>query len=95
MLSTFILGPGIPLNCIPGNPTFNSSPPNPLGLPCSGTTVFPLPGSFPWTAGNRGKHTHRCAQFNNVTLIVGKYIVCKNIELKIYKSKNQCQQVSS
>ena len=49
------LGPGIPLSCIPGNPAFSSSPPNPLGLPCSGTTVFPLPGSFPWTAGNRGK----------------------------------------
>ena len=54
LLNIHLIGPGIPLNCIPGNPGFNSSPPNPLGLPCSGTTVFPLPGSFPWTAGNRG-----------------------------------------
>ena len=29
--------------------------PNPLTLPGSGTMVFPLPGSFPWAAGARGK----------------------------------------
>ncbi|TRY73806.1 hypothetical protein TCAL_09125 [Tigriopus californicus] len=28
---------------------------SPLTLPGSGTTVFPLPGSFPWAAGARGK----------------------------------------
>ena len=41
-----------------GNPVTSISGvngnPNPLTLPGSGTTVFPLPGSFPWAAGARG-----------------------------------------
>ena len=44
---------------IVGNPVTSISGvngnPNPLSLPGSGTTVFPLPGSFPWAAGARGK----------------------------------------
>ena len=42
-----------------GNPVTSltgvNGSPNPLTLPGSGTTVFPLPGSFPWAAGARGK----------------------------------------
>ena len=74
-------GPGMPLNCIPGNPGFNSSPPNPLGLPCSGTTVFPLPGSFPWTAGNRGIEEYRLIDLfhlNGIMRLWANYVF-KNI----------------
>ena len=42
-----------------GNPVTSltgvNGSPNPLTIPGSGTTVFPLPGSFPWAAGARGK----------------------------------------
>ena len=45
--------------CFLGNPVTSltgvNGSPNPLTLPGSGTTVFPLPGSFPWAAGARGK----------------------------------------
>ncbi len=31
----------------------------PITLPGTGTTVFPLPGSFPWAAGSRGASCHK------------------------------------
>ena len=43
-------GPGAMVGGSGGNPVTSS-----LTLPGSGTTVFPLPGSFPWSAGARGK----------------------------------------
>ena len=52
--SLFIVGnPVTSISGVNGNP-------NPLTLPGSGTTVFPLPGSFPWAAGARGNRS--CAQ---------------------------------
>jgi len=44
------LGPGAMVGSgSPGNPVTTG-----ITLPGSGTTVFPLPGSFPWAAGARG-----------------------------------------
>ena len=57
--SLFIVGnPVTSISGVNGNP-------NPLTLPGSGTTVFPLPGSFPWAAGARGSHS--CAQGQELT----------------------------
>jgi hypothetical protein len=45
------LGPGAMVGGgSPGNPVTSG-----ITLPGSGTTVFPLPGSFPWAAGARGR----------------------------------------
>ncbi len=43
------IGPGAMVGGSGGNPVTSG-----LTLPGSGTTVFPLPGSFPWSAGARG-----------------------------------------
>ena len=44
-----LVGPGGMVPNASGNPVNHG-----LTLPGSGTTVFPLPGSFPWSTGARG-----------------------------------------